>query len=88
MGYYLGIFLTKLTLPYRNFIDKQTVYIRFLVYCITAMVFGAVGHCCSSYTAQKIGFTQIYSGQIRCKKCKLEGIKGKDGKYCSSFKPV
>ena len=41
MGYYLGIFLTKLTLPYRNFIDKQTVYIRFLIYCITAMVFGA-----------------------------------------------
>ena len=67
MGYYLGIFLTKLTLPYRNFIDKQTVYIRFLVYCITAMVFGAVGHCCSSYTAQKIGFTQITRGKYGAK---------------------
>ena len=73
LGYYLGIFLTKLALPHRNSIDKQTVYIRFLVSCITAMVFGAVGHCCSSYTVQKIGFTQIYSGQIRCKKSKLEG---------------
>ena len=34
------------------------------------------------YAARKIGLTQIYLVQISCaKKCKLGGIKSKDGKY-------
>ena len=72
MGILFGNFPYKAN-PTISELDKQTVFIRLLVYCMTAMIFGTVGHCCSSYTAQKIGFTQIYSRQIWCKKCKLEG---------------
>ena len=38
------------------------------------------------YTARKIRFTQIFSGQIWCKKSEKEQeIEGKDGKYSTDL---